>query len=241
MNSNTTLRPVAAAVACIHAAYEQYERGFEEITGRAGSRSERRDWSGAQADATERLALYKAHVDAAVADVHDILEDAVMERTVWAAMKSDHALRTAHRPDAELAETFFNSVTRRVFSTVGVDPAIEYLERSHRHQPAAQDSDIYASQTVAAVDAVLIRRVLLAFPWSVPYAQLDRDSSLVAELIDGQIRRGLGRRGPVELEILRSVFYRNKGAYLVGRIKAGDEIIPLVLPLLHAERGIVVD
>jgi isocitrate dehydrogenase kinase/phosphatase len=241
MNSNTTLRPVAAAVASIHAAYEQYERGFEEITGRARSRFERRDWSGAQADATERLELYKAHVDAAVADVHDILEDAVMERTVWAAMKSDHALRTAHRAGAELAETFFNSVTRRVFSTVGVDPAIEYLEHPHRPQPAAQDSDICASQTVAAVDAALVRRVLLAFPWSVPYAQLDRDSSLVAELIDGQIRRVLGRRGPVELEILRSVFYRNKGAYLVGRIKAGDEIIPLVLPLLHAERGIVVD
>lgn len=241
MNSNTTLRPVAAAVACIHAAYEQYERGFEEITGRARSRFERRDWSGAQADATERLALYKAHVDAAVADVHDILEDAVMERTVWAAMKSDHALHTAHRPDAELAETFFNSVTRRVFSTVGVDPAIEYLERSHRHQPAAQDSDICASQTVAAVDAGLVRRVLLAFPWSVPYAELERDSSLVAELIDGQIRRVLGSQGPVKLEVLRSVFYRNKGAYLVGRIKAGEQIIPLVLPLLHAERGIVVD
>ena len=41
--------------------------------------------------------------------------------------------------------------------------------------------------------------------------------------------------------MVRSVFYRNKGAYLVGRIRAGAEIIPLVLPLLHAERGIVVD
>jgi isocitrate dehydrogenase kinase/phosphatase len=241
MNSNTTLRPVAAAVACIHAAYEQYDRGFDEITGRARSRFERRDWAGAQADASERLELYKAHVDAAVADVHDILEDAVMERTVWAAMKSEHALRTGHRTDAELAETFFNSVTRRVFSTVGVDPAIEYLERSFPHQPGRGDSDIYAGQTVPAVDADLIRRVLLAFTWSVPYAQLERDSSLVAELIDGRIRSVLGGPGPAELEILRSVFYRNKGAYLVGRIKAGGEIIPLVLPLLHAERGIVVD
>src|SRR3954468_17596529 len=105
MNSNTTLRPVAIAVACIHAAYEQYALGFEEITRRARSRFEVRDWAGAQADATERLELYKAHVDAAVADVHDILEDAVMERTVWAAMKSDHARRATHRPDAELAET----------------------------------------------------------------------------------------------------------------------------------------
>jgi isocitrate dehydrogenase kinase/phosphatase len=240
MNSNTTLRPIAAAVASIHAAYDEYQRGFEEITARARGRFERRDWSGAQADATERLELYKAHVDAAVADVHDILEDAVMERTAWAAMKSDHALRTTHRPDAELAETFFNSVTRRVFSTVGVDPAIEYLEHSYGSS-FGSGPEIYQTRAVAAVEPALIRDLLQAVPWSVPYAQLERDAVLVAELIDAKVRRVLGGPAPVELDLLRSVFYRNKGAYLVGRIRAGGEIIPLVLPLLHAERGIVVD
>jgi isocitrate dehydrogenase kinase/phosphatase len=242
MNSNTTLRPIAAAVASIHAAYAEYERGFEEITARARGRFERREWRGTQADATERLELYKAHVDAAVADVHDILEDAVMERTVWAAMKSDHALRTAHRPDAELAETFFNSVTRRVFSTVGVDPAIEYLEDSARSRTDHASLEIYQTYAVPAVDPSLVRRILEAFPWSVPYAQLERDAMLVAELIGARVRRAMaGSPGPIELDLLRAVFYRNKGAYLVGRIRAGSEIIPLVLPLLHAERGIVVD
>jgi isocitrate dehydrogenase kinase/phosphatase len=95
-------------VASIHAAYDKYARGFEEITQRARGRFECRDWSGAQADARERLTLYKTHLDAAVADVRDILEDGVMERTVWAAMKSEHGLGQ-DRPDAELAETFFNS------------------------------------------------------------------------------------------------------------------------------------
>ncbi len=240
MNSNTTLRPIGAAVASIHAAYEKYERGFEEITRRAQGRFERRDWSGAQADATERLTLYKAHVDAAVADVHDILADGVMERTVWAAMKSDHALRTDGRPDAELAETFFNSVTRRVFSTVGVDPAIEYLHLSPS-PPAADDPTILDTYRAPAIDAQLVRKVLARIPWSVPYAQLDRDTVLVAQLMDARVRSVLNAPGPIELDIVRSVFYRNKGAYLVGRIRAGAEIIPLVLPLLHAERGIVVD
>jgi len=240
MNSNTALRPVSAAVASIHAAYENYEHGFEEITRRAQSRFERRDWSGAQADATERLTLYKAHVDAAVADVHDILEDGVMERTVWAAMKSDHARRAAGRPDAELAETFFNSVTRRVFSTVGVDPAIEYLHRSPS-PPSPDDPTIFDSYRVPAVDASLVRKILAEIPWSVPYAQLDRDAALVAQLIDARVRQVLHAPAPIELDLVRSVFYRNKGAYLVGRIRAGAEIIPLVLPLLHAERGIVVD
>jgi isocitrate dehydrogenase kinase/phosphatase len=239
MNSNTAVRPVSSAVASIHAAYDEYERGFEEVTRRARSRFERRDWSGAQADATERLALYKTHVDAAVSDVHDILEDGVMERTVWAAMRSEHALR-GNRPDAELAETFFNSVTRRVFSTVGVDPAIEYLAHSSLNS-VQSGSTIWETYRAHSVNPALVRKILTALPWSVPYAQLDRDTVLVAELIDDRVRRLAGDSGPVELDILHSVFFRNKGAYLVGRIRAGKHIIPLVLPLLHAERGIVVD
>ena len=239
MNSNTTLRPVAAAVASIRSAYERYERGFEEITGRAQSRFERRDWSGAQADATERLALYKTHVDAAVSDVRDILDDGVMERTVWAAMKSQHAREIAGRADRELAETFFNSVTRRVFSTVGVDPSIEYLDFSP--SSSTDDPAICHTYRASKVDAALVRRMLEAVPWSVGYAQLKRDAALVAQLIDARIRQETESAGTVEIDVVRSVFYRNKGAYLVGRIRAGTAVIPLVIPLLHAERGIVVD
>ena len=238
MNSNTSLRPVEAATTSIHSAYERYELGFMNITARAQRRFEARDWAGAQSDATERLTLYKAHVDAAVADVQDILEDGVMERTVWAAMRSIHGLLIKGRPDLELAETFFNSVTRRVFSTVGVDPAIEYLDRS---APVLEGPRIWNTHRVAAVDALLVSRILQSVPWSVPYAKLDGDAELVAELMDARIRRSLGASGPVEVDVVESVFYRNKGAYLVGRIRTPDETIPLVLPLLHAERGIVVD
>jgi isocitrate dehydrogenase kinase/phosphatase len=240
MNSNTTLRPVSTAVTAIQSAYDEYARGFEEITRRARRRFELRDWAGAQADATARLELYKAHVDAAVADVHDILEDAVMERTVWGAMKADHASRVRQRADAELAETFFNSVTRRVFSTVGVDPAIEYLACPSRPSLESEQPKIYDTHTCTRVDPALIRRILLGFSWAVPYAQLERDATLVAELIEGRARQA-SADGTIHIDLLRSVFYRNKGAYLVGRIRTGADIIALVLPLLHAERGVVVD
>ena len=242
MNSNTTLRPVGAAVAAIHSAYDEYAHGFEEITSRARRRFEQRDWAGSQADATARLELYKAHVDAAVADVRDILDDAVMERTVWGAMKLEHASRVDRRPDAELAETFFNSVTRRVFSTVGVDPAIEYLQQAATPAPSSdREPGIYDTHSLSRVDPGLIHRILSNIPWTVRYAQLDRDAALVAELIEARVRQESSSPQPPELDLLRSIFYRNKGAYLVGRIRAGSATIPLVFPLLHAERGIVVD
>ncbi|HJX87726.1 MAG TPA: bifunctional isocitrate dehydrogenase kinase/phosphatase, partial [Gemmatimonadales bacterium] len=227
------------AADAIFAAYEGWRQGFEEITGRARERFERRDWRGAQADATARLALYRIHLDNAVADVRDLLDDALMERTLWAAIKAHHARALAHRGDAEIAQTFFNSVSRRVFSTVGVDAAIEYLDPdpSTATDAAAAPTEHYGA---GVADGAVLRRLLQSYRWSVPWAQLDRD----AEVVAAQIRRGLGETrlaGPIAIEMLRPVFYRNKGAYLVGRILAGGVVLPLVLPLIHAERGIVVD
>src|SRR5215208_4681948 len=227
------------AVAAIHAAYDRYHGGFEEITRRARERFERRDWLGAQADATERLALYRTHVDGAVADVRDILQDAVMERTLWAAMRARHAVGARGRPDAELAQTFFNSVTRRVFSTVGVDAAIEYLDPSPG--PSAPDGPpLFYRERVDLVDGDVVRRLLEQFEWSVPYTSLRRDAAIGGRVIAEAVDRMPGAE-PVDIDVVRSVFYRNKGAYLVGRVWRGDTVLPLVLPLLRAERGIVVD
>ncbi|MEL6934643.1 MAG: isocitrate dehydrogenase kinase/phosphatase AceK regulatory subunit, partial [Pseudomonadota bacterium] len=39
------------------------------------------------------------------------------------------------------------------------------------------------------------------------------------------------------LEVLKSVFFRNKGAYIVGRLMIYNRPIPFVIPLLHEEKG----
>ena len=41
--------------------------------------------------------------------------------------------------------------------------------------------------------------------------------------------------------MIPAVFYRNQGAYLVGRIRSGDQVMPLTLALHHPAGGIVVD
>ncbi len=258
-------RESAAAIA-IHTGYERWIAGFEEITVRARERFEQRDWRGAQADATARLALYRIHLDGAVADVRDILEDAVLERTLWAAVKARHAAGLRGRSEAELAQTFFNSVTRRIFSTVGADPAIEYLDPSaaagaeSERQPSGsaepahaagreenpgsgadpEDQTLLARHVADTVDAALVRRLLEAYPWAVPYAQLDRDAEQVAAMMRERIAEAPDA-GPVTIDMLRPAFFRNKGAYLVGRVRRGAVVLPLVLPLIHAARGIVVD
>jgi isocitrate dehydrogenase kinase/phosphatase len=230
----------AAAAEAIGSAWERYVAGYQEITRRARRRFERRDWSGSQNDASERLTLYRVHLDGAVADVRDLLGDAVMERTLWAVVKTAHHRRSAERADAELVRTFFNSVTRRIFSTVGVDASIEYLESSAPPADAAALAALVAGYPASRVDGELVRRILLAYDWSAPYAQLARDADLVARLIAQKLGPAPAETART-IEMLRPVFFRNKGAYLVGRIRQGDTVLPLVLPLINAERGIVVD
>jgi isocitrate dehydrogenase kinase/phosphatase len=226
------------AVAAILAAYDAYHQRFEAITRRARDRFERRDWAGAQADATERLALYRAHLDGALAEVREILGETLLERTLWSAMRGYHAERVRDRMDAELAQTFFNSVTRRVFGTVGVDPEIEYLEPPPAVE--ATGAPLYDTLSAESVDAGFVRRMLDGFTWAAPYADVDGDATIVAQLMNDTLRSvpGLGR---IEVDLVRSVFYRNKGAYVVGRLRRGGMVLPLVLPLLRAARGIVVD
>ena len=226
------------AVAAILAAYDAYHERFEAVTRRARDRFERRDWVGAQADATERLALYRVHLDGALAAIPEILGQALLERTLWAAMRGRHAERVRDRMDAELAQTFFNSVTRRVFGTVGVDPELEYLEPPPPVEHAG--APLYDTLATESVDAGFVRRMLDGFSWSAPYADPDRDAAIVATLMNDTLRAVPGR-GRIEVDLVRSVFYRNKGAYVVGRVRRGGMVLPLVLPLLRAARGIVVD
>jgi isocitrate dehydrogenase kinase/phosphatase len=126
-----------------------------------------------------------------------------------------------------------------VFSTVGVDSAIEYLEPTdppiEPGGPPLLDRDV-----VDAVDAALVRRILDRFAWSVPYASPERDAAAVARII-GETLDSMPARGPLTVDVVRPVFYRNKGAYVVGRLRRGGMTLPLVLPLLNSERGIVVD
>jgi isocitrate dehydrogenase kinase/phosphatase len=47
---------------------------------------------------------------------------------------------------------------------------------------------------------------------------------------------------PARIEMIRHIFYRGQGAYLIGRmVAAGEQIIPLAMALLNSSAGVVVD
>jgi isocitrate dehydrogenase kinase/phosphatase len=220
--------------------YHEYVADFHEVTRRARACFERRDWHGMQRDAAERLDLYGRVIDRTVAEIRNTLLGSAQDLALWAAMRAALAGMIAGDPDIELVETFFNSITRRIFTTVGVDPRIEFLSSGLDARPPTEGPVLVTHDRVRPVmDAV--RAILTGCGFAAPFEDLDRDVELVARMIHRE-QRVLGPMPSIDaIDMVRWVFYRNKGAYLVGRIRAGDEAIPLTIALHHEERGIFVD
>src|SRR5438876_8256841 len=98
-------------------AFEAYEAQFQALTRRARGRFDGREWRAALEDSTERLDLYTELIGRLERDVRAQLDSRVSDRPVWAGMKAVYSGLIGGRQDWDLAETFFNSLTRRIFAT----------------------------------------------------------------------------------------------------------------------------
>lgn len=232
--------PLAERLAAIvQRGYDDYTHRFAAITARARQRFARREWRDAQWDAAERLLLYKHGVDRTVERVRQAAARAAPAAD--AAIKDAFAERIAGRADAELAETFFNSVIRRVFGTVGVNPAIEFFDTAAERARADGSARAHRRYAAAAVTPTLLCRILRELAPGGRFADLEADARAVARELERRLRAERGSAAIEAIEMLPAPFYRNKAAYLVGRIRTADALVPLLLPLLHPPDGVAVD
>ena len=221
-------------------AFKAYQSQFHVITQRAKTRFENRDWHGLQADSTERLALYRKTIKQNVEDIRNLFEDRVTEKLVWVSLKAVYSGLIADRDDWEQAETWFNSVTRQIFTTVGVDPQIEFVDTDFETPPTPTKNTVYRTYTQMSTRK-LVEKILWDFQFKIPFQNCPRDALLLVEKIEEQLRAMAALRIVERTDIVKSVFYRGKGAYIVGRMYSGAHTIPLVLALVHTSQGIVVD
>lgn len=231
----TDAAPRAAAL--IARAFDDYNARFSDITRRARRRFERRDWKLAPQDAAARIDLYEICVHETLARLETLLEDRVRSRPLWRAIRPAFAARIAALPDRELYKTFYNSLVRRFFRIDGVAPDLEFLalEIVPTGDPACpgelQHHDFGADGAGAeAAWCALFEALGLANGW----ADLDVSARAVA--------RALRDRGVIGVSMLRTPFYRERRAYLVGRAHgASGATYPVVVALVSEPAGVRAD
>jgi isocitrate dehydrogenase kinase/phosphatase len=225
----------------IFEAFDNFHLLFRTITRRAKFHFEQRHWLSLQEDMVARLDLYTQFINELVTVLTELLKEKNSDKHVWTGMKAVYSGKIADRDDWELAETFFNSVTRRIFSTVGVDPQIEFVDTDFSVPPKPSQTSVYRTFKRVGSTRRLIRDIITEYQFDSPFQNLMEDSELVA----GEIENHLESLGfsplPDRIEMLRYPFFRGVGAYLVGRIFSDSHLIPLVICLLNDPRGVYVD
>lgn len=247
------LRLADQAAQIIAGAYASYSDRFAQITRRASGRFLARDWSGMHEDAGERLDVYLRMVFRAIAEVKLLLLNQINERHAWTAIKSAYAKRVATLADRELAESFFNSVLRRILNAVGVDPHCEFTGvRSASLEGSAGTAEIAAAvpprtETTTHLFASdsqpksLVRQILHSYPTHSHHGDLEVDVQLAAEHICRHRPDVWQGDGMVSVEMMRAIFYRGQAAYLVGRMTTENHASPLILVLRNEKQGVYVD
>ncbi|MDH5338881.1 MAG: bifunctional isocitrate dehydrogenase kinase/phosphatase [Rubrivivax sp.] len=221
--------------------FDRHYRLFSETNRAAKQRFERADWHGQQQAMRERIEFYDRRVREAKNRLQTEFAADELPMEVWQQVKLLYiGLLVDHR-QPELAETFFNSVTTKILHRsyfhndfIFVRPAIStsYIELDE--SPGSTTYRVYYP-TLANWRETWVQLVR-DFDLQLPFEDLERDAGdLVAEL---QRRLGpIQPRANFQIQVLSNLFFRNKGAYAVGKIINGGQETPIALPLLHTTGG----
>jgi isocitrate dehydrogenase kinase/phosphatase len=170
------------------------------------------------------------------------LGDDVHERAIWSAIKRRFDEMIDPLPDCEFPKTFFSSVTRKTFGTVGVDAAIEFIALDL--DPLANvHSHVETRLYPVRGDIELLAEELLAdFRFRTPYRDFERSAKMIADEIKALLATNAPERRTIEsVEVIKEVFYQMTRAYLVGRINGRGWSAPFVVALRNIDSGVVVD
>jgi len=221
--------------------FNRHYRLFRTESARAKHRFETGDWHGQQRAQRERIEFYDLRVRECSKRLEREFKAGDQPMEEWQQIKLHYIGLLVDHHQPELAETFFNSVTTKILHRsyfqndfIFVRPAVstEYIEddgpRSlptyRSYYPAQSDLAQALAQTVGDFDLRL------------GFEDLSRDCGFVAQAMN----RRMGEttlRANFQLQVLSGLFFRNKGAYIVGKIINGFTEEPFALPLLHNKSG----
>lgn len=217
--------------------FNRHYRLFRTESARAKHRFETRDWRGQQRAQRERIEFYDLRVMECVRRLIKEFDAGDQPMDVWEQVKLHYIGLLVNHHQPELAETFFNSVTTKILQRayfqndfIFVRPAVstEYIENE---EPTARPTYRCYYPTADTMEAEVLR-LIQDFGLTVPFDDIERDARLVLTAMKRHFDH-VKLRANFQFQVLSGLFFRNKGAYIVGKIINGFQEVPFALPVLH--------
>ena len=234
--------PADAIATLILDGFDDYREHFRQITDGARARFEGALWQDAQEASAARINLYEQKVSQVRQRLQSAFaEQGLLDASQWPLVKHAYIRLIDPRLDDELAETWYNSTFCSLFShdLISDDCMFIHTTRPALREPRAAQTRTYRP---AGQLSLTLTQIFSDYAFSEAYADLPGDVRRLEAHLRESLPDWVCKDPDMSIELFGSVLYRNKGAYLVGRLYTRDEQWPLVIPLLHREgRGIQID
>ncbi len=216
--------------------FESYFADFQNITLAAKPRFEQADWRGVHAASRERIDLYKRKVLEVERAASLIAGQRLQDFGFWREARGHYAKLVVGHHNYEIAETFFNSIYCSVLEHRHISNERAFVFSSQPDTPPRGSLPVCRDYRLEAGVAAFFRQLLDDYALGIPYEDEARDVASLAAAVRERLPPGSRAE---RAEVLESMFFRNKGAYIIGRLHAAGRAMPFAIPILHSGRGSV--
>lgn len=193
--------------------------------------------------AVKRYHLYGEKIKVTYAQIENMLEGELFCEEVWQKIKHYYGQLIQNRYDKPNTETFYNSISRKIFNQVniGFSEQFEFFNNEDYHVVEFTEPKVFREVIVHNLTADVFKNILLSLDFNVPWEDIDRDCQAIMEKLTPTIIFQKNNLFLDSIELVNTIFYRNRGAFVVGKMRYRRWVMPFVICLLNEENGLYVD
>ncbi|RXF75177.1 bifunctional isocitrate dehydrogenase kinase/phosphatase [Hansschlegelia zhihuaiae] len=231
---------ISVVARLVHAAFDEYYRESRAIPLEVKAAFETRRWPDIVAFSKNRLARYSVGVERIIEDLKSGAPELKRDEAFWKALEARYLKLIEGRYEADLAFAFLYSIRRELFEDVWKPAVYAATAAEGLVHPA---NVLRRFETTMPMRGAVIAEVLDVAGFSAPWRDKTTDARLAAMEINRTLLRvGCDDGERLTVEMVEAGFYRNRGAYLLGRILSeGRAPIPLLIAVLNNPHGLYVD
>jgi isocitrate dehydrogenase kinase/phosphatase len=233
--TDTIARAIARAML---EGFDKHYRLFRASSREAKARFERADWHAVREAHAARILFYDERVHEAVERLRSEFDTDALPDALWQEIKLQYVGLLTHHQQPELAETFFNTVSCRILQRTYYHNDFMFVRPAVSTEHMEGDPPSYRSYYPLQHGLrTVVGQIFQDLDLRCRFADLHRDIRYVLHTVREAIARPLRLEANHQIQVLSSLFFRNKRAYLIGKIINGNLELPLAIPIVHEQSG----
>lgn len=218
--------------------FQRHYQLFSALTDAAGRRFCEGDWAALQRLSRERIDYYDARVKECIEHLRHEFDDTQPNDDLWQAVKITFTELLSFHPQAELAESFYNSVFCALFDRRYYQNQYIFVATTIEGRiPVPVEAEYRSYFPVLEGVPATLQAIIEEMGFADYFNNLPEDVERLRHAFADASHAEAIQAHQLRIDVLKHPFYRNKAAYVVGRIVTVRHSYPFIVPVLRNAQG----